>query len=179
MWTLSSAPIWEIGAEKRLVECYYYYYMYYCCCCCSCCRWWYLLLGLLVLRPSISSLLQSATSVITKCDTVFYYKVCKVRGSVTRKCNKRWQSAIGITKCDRIDVESCVTCKIFGTFFLALHHQAAFYDFFVAENVLWKYKLTLLFRAKISLGNRMICSDIWHKYVEWYFEIVIRNFTSR
>ena len=25
----------------------------------------------------------------------------------------------------------------------------------------------------------MICSDIWHKYHEWYFEIVIRNFTSR
>ena len=25
----------------------------------------------------------------------------------------------------------------------------------------------------------MICSDIWHKYHEWYFEIVVRNFTSR
>ena len=25
----------------------------------------------------------------------------------------------------------------------------------------------------------MICSDIWHKYLEWYFKIVIRNFTSR
>ena len=23
----------------------------------------------------------------------------------------------------------------------------------------------------------MICSDIWHKYHVWYFEIVIRNFT--
>ena len=60
---------------------------HYCCCCC--CRWWCLLLGLLALRPSISSLLQnatacfttkcdslllqSATSVITKCDR--YYKV--------------------------------------------------------------------------------------------------------
>ena len=22
----------------------------------------------------------------------------------------------------------------------------------------------------------MICSDIWHKYYEWYFEIVIPNF---
>ena len=29
------------------------------------------------------------------------------------------------------------------------------------------------------LGNSMICSDIWHKYHEWYFEIVIHNFTSR
>ena len=31
----------------------------------------------------------------------------------------------------------------------------------------------------ICIGNSMICSDIWHKYHEWYFEIVIRNFTSR
>ena len=31
----------------------------------------------------------------------------------------------------------------------------------------------------VSIGNSMICSDIWHKYHEWYFEIVIRNFTSR
>ena len=30
----------------------------------------------------------------------------------------------------------------------------------------------------ISVGNSMIFSDIWHKYQEWYFEIVIRNFTS-
>ena len=32
---------------------------------------------------------------------------------------------------------------------------------------------------KIRIGNSMICSDIWRKYHEWYFEIVIRNFTSR
>ena len=31
----------------------------------------------------------------------------------------------------------------------------------------------------ISIGNSMSCSDIWHKYHEWYFKIVIRNFTSR
>ena len=31
----------------------------------------------------------------------------------------------------------------------------------------------------ISVGNSMICSDIWHKYHEWYFKIVISNFTSR
>ena len=30
----------------------------------------------------------------------------------------------------------------------------------------------------ICLGNSMICSDIWHKDHKWYFEIVIRNFTS-
>ena len=29
------------------------------------------------------------------------------------------------------------------------------------------------------IGNSMICSDIWHKYHEWYFKLVIRNFTSR
>ena len=31
----------------------------------------------------------------------------------------------------------------------------------------------------ISIGNSMISSDIWHKYHEWYFKIVIRNFTIR
>ena len=31
----------------------------------------------------------------------------------------------------------------------------------------------------ICIGNSMICSDIWHKYHEWYFKIVTRNFTSR
>ena len=86
---------------------------YYCYCRCCCCRWWHLLLGLLVLRPSISSLLQSATSVITKCDSFFYYKV---RWSVITKCDSFFitkcgkcynkvrqvlQSATIITKCDR------------------------------------------------------------------------------
>ena len=27
----------------------------------------------------------------------------------------------------------------------------------------------------LSVGNSMICSDIWHKYHECYFEIVLRN----
>ena len=40
---------------------HFLYYYYYCCCCCCCCLWWNLFLGLLVLRLSISSLLQSAT----------------------------------------------------------------------------------------------------------------------
>jgi len=30
----------------------------------------------------------------------------------------------------------------------------------------------------VSIGNSMICSDIWHKYHERYFD-TIRNFTSR
>ena len=33
--------------------------------------------------------------------------------------------------------------------------------------------------SSISIGNSMICSDIWHYNHEWYFKIVIRNFTSR
>ena len=45
------------------------------------------------------------------------------------------------------------------------------------------FKLIVIFRLnlryEICIGNSMICSDIWHKYHEWYFEIVIRNFTSR
>ena len=28
-------------------------------------------------------------------------------------------------------------------------------------------------RQSICIGNSMICSDIWHKYHEWYFEIVL------
>ena len=69
--------------------------------------------------PFISSLLQSATSVITKCDSFFYYKV---RWSVITKCDSFFitkydkcyykvrqllqsatillQSATGIAKCD-------------------------------------------------------------------------------
>ena len=31
----------------------------------------------------------------------------------------------------------------------------------------------------VSVRNSMICSDIWHKYYAWYFEIVLRNFTAR
>ena len=83
------------------------YYYYYCRCCC--CRWWHLLLGLLVLRPSISSLLQSAIGItkydnfITKCDSFFitkcdkcYYKARQVLQSVRILL----QSAAGITKCN-------------------------------------------------------------------------------
>ena len=44
--------------------------------------------------PFISSLLQSATSVITKCDSFFYYKV---RWSVITKCDSFF-----ITKCDSL-----------------------------------------------------------------------------
>ena len=29
--------------------------------------------------------------------------------------------------------------------------------------------------SSISTGNSMICSDIWNKYLEWYFEIVRRK----
>ena len=32
---------------------------------------------------------------------------------------------------------------------------------------------------KISIDNTMICSDVWHKSLEGYFKILIRNFTSR
>ena len=47
-----------------------------------------------------------------------------------------------------------------------------------------KFRMTTAFliissRWRISIGNSMNCSDIWHKYHQWYFEIVISNFTSR
>jgi len=56
-----------------------------------CCRWWKLLLGLLVLRPSISSLLKSAKSAITKCDGLLLQSWT----SIIIKCDTF------IIKCDR------------------------------------------------------------------------------
>ena len=49
---------WRSGLRTPLVARNYYSYYYFSCCCC---QWWYLLLGLLVLRPSISGLFQTAT----------------------------------------------------------------------------------------------------------------------
>ena len=47
----------------------------------------------------------------------------------------------------------------------------------------WRYKICISVFPKIlhaiCIGNSMICSDIWHKYHKGYFEILIRNFTSR
>ena len=60
----------------------------YCCCSC-CCLSMKILLGLLVFRPSISSLLQSATSVITQCDSLFYYKA---RWPVITKCDRYYKT---------------------------------------------------------------------------------------
>ena len=40
-------------------------------------------------------------------------------------------------------------------------------------------ELRRVLQFRICIGNYMIWSDIWHKYHEWYFEIVIHNFTSR
>ena len=73
-------------------------------------RWWYLLFGLLVLRQSILSLLQSATSVIAKCDSFNYYKV---RWSVITKCDSFF-----ITKCDRY-------CKVRRLLQIATEHTRA------------------------------------------------------
>ena len=36
------------------------------------------------------------------------------------------------------------------------------------------YKGLSIIFPKTCTGNNMICSDIWHKYHEWYFKIVIR-----
>ena len=38
-----------------------------------------------------------------------------------------------------------------------------------------KEKKDVFICGVISIGNSMICSDISHKYHEWYFEILIRN----
>ena len=42
-----------------------------------------------------------------------------------------------------------------------------------------KIKITnLKFVTVIRIGNSIICIDIWHKYHEWYFKIVVPNFAS-
>ena len=79
MWTLSSAPTWDL--ELKLVQLSNYYH--------CCCRWWYLLSGLLVLRASIHFKLaiESTTSVITRRDIFFiYYKVRQNRPEVRLSC---------------------------------------------------------------------------------------------
>ena len=58
------------------------------------------------------------------------------------------------------------------------------YSFYVWTEVLPAVLFGMFFAqaqelSGISIGNSMICSDIWHKYHEWYFKIVIRNFSSR
>ena len=75
------------------------YYCYcYCCYYCCCCRLEFLLLGLLVLRPSISSLLQ------VYYDSLFYNKVRQLSYYKVRQFyyKVRWvlQSATIIKKCD-------------------------------------------------------------------------------
>ena len=59
-----------------------------------------------------------------------------------------------------------ITCTSMNTDVLILVHS-------------YRSCLAFLIHREICLGNSMIYSDIWHKYHEWYFEIVIRNFTSR
>ena len=61
-------------------------------CCCSCCRLSIkILLGLLVLRPSISSLLQSATNVITKCDRKVLQNATILLQSTTEQTASFWK----------------------------------------------------------------------------------------
>ena len=39
---------------------------------------------------------------------------------------------------------------------------------------LWSMFTTFVMGITFVLGNSIVCRDIWHKYHEWYFEIVIR-----
>ena len=50
-----------------------------------------------------------------------------------------------------------------------------FWNFLFPCNVLYLFCIN----EDIGIGNGMIFSDIWHKYLDWYFKIVIRNFKSR
>ena len=68
-------------------------------------------MGLLVLQPSISSLLQSVKSFVTNYDSLFYYKgrqrfYYKVQQVLLQSVTILLQSATIITKCGRTDFES-------------------------------------------------------------------------
>ena len=43
---------------------------------------------------------------------------------------------------------------------------------------MWNYLPSTPHGHLLSIGNSMIYRDIWHKYHERYFQIVIRNFTK-
>ena len=49
---------------------------------------------------------------------------------------------------------------------------------YATEEIKPKSRVCDLRYLSISIANSMICSDIWHKYYEWFFEIVIPNLTS-
>ena len=74
---------------------------YYFDCCCCCCQWWYLLLGLLVLRPSISSLLQSATNCYYKVRQLILLQSVLVCYYKLRRLFLLQRATSVITKCDR------------------------------------------------------------------------------
>ena len=46
------------------------------------------------------------------------------------------------------------------------------------EHVLFSMRASYhdMWHEELCFCTSMICSDIWHKYHEWYFKIVIRNF---
>ena len=43
---------------------------------------------------------------------------------------------------------------------------------YVMPNITYKSYYYLFTPLLISIGNSMICSDIWHKYHEWYFWVL-------
>ena len=128
MWTLSSAPIWEIGTEKRLVECYCYYCIY----------------NIIVVVVAVVVDDDTYYRVYLSSDHPFqvYYQVRQVwlqsaTAYLITKCyGLLLQSATSVmTKCDRYYKVRQNRCWIVRNvqnlrhFFLALHHQAAFYHF--------------------------------------------------
>ena len=101
---------------------------------------------------------------------------------------------------DRCFIWGNMICACFCVVHIAFIIFADFCLFFKSKNcmqkTLWHYLLPFVQKQKqtclfckisgvghfiklkknnsgISIGNTMICSDIWHKYHEWYFRIII------
>ena len=65
---------------------------------------------------------------------------------------------------------ACRRCRLFSAMIEMRRHVLI--TFFISGNdVISRESRPLNFRV-ISIGNNMICSDIWRRYHEWYFEFL-------
>ena len=125
------------------------------------------LLGFLVLRPSISGLLQSETSVITKYCSFFLVQSVT---SVITKCDRYYkvrqvlQSVTIITKCARIDFHCVLILFNVGTIWLQIYftklcmnnkgNKTKFIDFYL------RFRIGTLFHTSNVILHNLYCVTI-------------------
>ena len=71
------------------------------------------------------------------------------------------------------------TITVCNDYFGIAHNTLCFHSqkkcMLLFSNALGNTESLLPSLCKICIGNSVICFNIWHKYHEWYFEIVLRN----